>query len=99
MWNEGTGSAFGLFLISFFGRVGANYKLLLCTVGDKTIYDSHYVDSGKLTSVDTPRVAPVANNAIYDLSGHRVSVSSASSVSSVLPKGVYIQGGKKYVIK
>jgi hypothetical protein len=36
---------------------------------------------------------------IYDLSGHRVSVSSASSVSSVLPKGVYIQNGKKYVVK
>ena len=99
MWNEGTGSAFGLFLISFFGRVGANYKLLLCTVGDKTIYDSHYVDSEKLTSVDIPKIAPVANDAIYDLSGHRVSVSSTSSVSSVLPKGVYIQGGKKVVVK
>ena len=100
MWNEGTGSAFGLFLISFFGRVGANYKLLLCTVGDKTIYDSHYVDSGKLTSVDTPKVAPVANNAIYDLSGRRVANSSEIQGSSFrLPKGVYIQGGKKFVVK
>ena len=36
---------------------------------------------------------------IYDLSGRRVSVSSASSVSSVLPKGVYIQNGKKFVVK
>ena len=79
--------------------MGANYKHLLCTVGDKTIYDSHYVDSGKLTSVDIPKVAPVANDAIYDLSGHRVSVSSASFVSSVLPQGVYIQGGKKVVLK
>jgi hypothetical protein len=39
------------------------------------------------------------NDASYDLSGHRVSVSSASSVSSVLPKGVYIQNGKKFVVK
>ena len=41
----------------------------------------------------------VNNQPIYDLSGRRVSVSSASSVSSVLPKGVYIQNGKKFVVK
>ena len=38
-------------------------------------------------------------DALYDLSGRRVSVSSVPSVSSVLPKGVYIQNGKKFVIK
>ena len=36
---------------------------------------------------------------IYDISGRRVSVSSVPSVSSVLSKGVYIQNGKKVVIK
>ena len=35
----------------------------------------------------------------YDLQGRRLSVSSDSSVSSVLPKGVYIKNGKKLVIK
>ena len=35
----------------------------------------------------------------YDLSGRRLSVPSASSVSSVLPKGVYIEDGKKRVRK
>ena len=36
---------------------------------------------------------------IYNLAGQRVSVSSARSVSSVLPKGVYIVGGKKVAVK
>ena len=35
----------------------------------------------------------------YDLSGRRISVPSTSSVSSVLPKGVYIRDGKKVVVK
>ncbi len=35
----------------------------------------------------------------YDLSGRRVSVSSASSVPSVLPKGVYIKDGRKVMVK
>ena len=35
----------------------------------------------------------------HDLSGRRLSVSSASSVSSVLPKGVYIRDGKKVMVK
>lgn len=41
----------------------------------------------------------VASDGIYDLSGRRLSVSSATSVNSVLPKGVYIVKGKKVVVK
>ena len=64
----------------------------------------------------------IQNDAVYDLSGRRISVSSVSSVggdlqsptsassvrgdlqsptsaSSVLPKGVYIRNGRKYVVK
>ena len=39
------------------------------------------------------------NGQWYDLQGRRVSVPSVSSVSSVLPKGVYIVNGKKVVVK
>ena len=50
----------------------------------------------------------IQNDAVYDLSGRRVSVggdlqsptssvSSVSSASSVLPKGIYIQNGKKVI--
>ncbi|MBP3829636.1 MAG: hypothetical protein ILA06_04950 [Bacteroidaceae bacterium] len=35
----------------------------------------------------------------YDLSGRHLSVSSASSVRSVLPKGVYIKDGKKVLVE
>ena len=35
----------------------------------------------------------------YDLSGRRLSVSPASSVPSVLPKGVYIRDGRKVLMK
>jgi hypothetical protein len=41
----------------------------------------------------------VENVGIYDLSGRRISVTSASSVPSVLPKGVYIKDGKKVVVR
>ena len=34
----------------------------------------------------------------FDLSGRRISVTSASSVPSVLPKGVYIRDGKKVMV-
>ena len=35
----------------------------------------------------------------YDLSGRHLSVSSAGSVPSVLPRGVYIKDGKKVLVK
>ncbi len=40
-----------------------------------------------------------ASSAVYDLSGRKVSVPSASSATSVLPKGVYIVNGKKLAVK
>ena len=41
----------------------------------------------------------MVNGQWYDLQGRRVSVPSASSESSVLPKGIYIKNGKKVVVK
>ena len=38
-------------------------------------------------------------DAVFDLSGSRLSVFSASSVHSVLPKGMYIVNGKKVIVK
>lgn len=42
---------------------------------------------------------PSSDSHFFDLSGRRISVSSASSVPSVLPKGVYIRDGKKVMVK
>ncbi len=41
----------------------------------------------------------IMDNSVYDLQGRRISVPSASSENSVLPKGVYIVNGKKVVVK
>ena len=48
---------------------------------------------------NTANSSSLTDDAIYDLSGRRVSVSSASSVTSVLPKGIYVRNGRKFVVK
>ena len=48
------------------------------------------VDNSQLTD---------GNLVIYDLSGRKVSVSSVSSASSELPKGIYIVNGRKVVVR
>ena len=51
---------------------------------------------------DTPATGSEDRGAIYDLSGRRVSVTSVSSVTSVasvLPKGIYLHNGRKFVVK
>lgn len=48
---------------------------------------------------NTANSSSLTDDAIYDLSGRRVSVASASSVTSVLPKGIYVRNGRKFVVK
>ena len=74
---------------------GANVRAFKLNFGEETtgVGDAtRLMDNGELI-IDNEA------GAWYDLSGRRVSVSSASSASSVLPKGVYIRNGKKVVIK
>jgi Leucine-rich repeat (LRR) protein len=47
----------------------------------------------------SPQPSPQGKGAIFNLQGQRISVSSESSAPSVLPKGVYIVGGKKLFVK
>ena len=94
IWVEGMGSNGGL-LTPFPSSLTGNWNHL------------DYIslpDGSKFSFADITNVKQIVKKkgkegVVYDLSGHRVSVSSASSVSSVLPKGVYIQGGKKFVVK
>jgi len=51
-----------------------------------------------INSIDNGQLI-MDNGAVYDLQGRKVSEASASSVNSVLPKGLYIINGKKVVIK
>lgn len=57
------------------------------------------IDGEEVTSINAIDVIGQDNAPVYDLSGRKVSVSSISSVSSVLPKGIYIVNGKKMVVK
>ena len=64
-------------------------------------------DAWQFTEVDPDAISPVtapsstSDTKVYDLSGRRVSQSNkiTKSQSNKLPKGVYIQNGKKVVIK
>ena len=47
----------------------------------------------------TPNPSPKGEGNVYDLSGRKVSESSANSESSVLPKGVYVVNGRKKVVR
>ena len=51
-----------------------------------------------LTGINLPTL-PEREGAIYNLQGQRISVPSATSTFSVLPKGVYIVNGKKVIVK
>ena len=95
---EGVGSTHGLLTPLQVGVTGGEWKLLLCTVNGEVLYDSHLLDRDEVLSVSSPEtpVKKGISKNVYDLSGRRVSV---SSVSSVLPKGVYIQNGKKVVVR
>ena len=65
-----------------------------CLFGYPDFYDADISDS-----VGSTHNKGSYDNSSYDLSGRRLSVSPASSVPSVLPKGVYIKDGKKMMVK
>jgi hypothetical protein len=60
------------------------------------------LSTNKYTAIEKMRNSEnekTRNEAVYDLSGRRISMSSFSSVPSVLPKGLYIKNGKKFIVK
>lgn len=78
---------------------GFNYTYLSdFSESEKLIYSNtkDWADRYVMAVRPFPDKSFAPDSSLYDLSGHRVSV---SSVSSVLPKGVYIQNGKKFVVK
>ena len=83
------------------GLVGPECYLIKVEVGDKVLFDRGKWSTA-IRDVNTLNSKRFTLNNIFDLSGRRVSVSSASSassVSSVLPKGVYIKDGRKVLVK
>ena len=91
---EGVGSTRGLLTPLMAGVTGGEWRLLLCTVDGEMLYDAHMLDRDEVLSLsypDTHEIKSITKNT-YDLSGRRVKYGE-------LHKGVYIQGGKKFVVK
>ena len=80
----------------------------LSAYGRNGVYIEYGVDGGSslidISDIVTDGI-PVtvvnrnSSNAIYDLSGRRVANGSEFQGPNKLSKGVYIQGGKKFVVK
>ena len=93
-WIEGIGSTASPYFNSpAYWYAEQHYRLVECYVEGELIYrDPRY--NPQVDSIESPQsVSEGKRDTLYDLSGRRV------SVSSVLPKGAYIQNGKKFVIK
>jgi hypothetical protein len=95
-WIEGIGCTGGPYFTSWYMMIGNKPLLLSCYDGDECIFDIEEFAGFVTTSVeDIPRavhsrsVSPDAP--IYDLQGRRLSATPQ--------KGVYIQHGKKRVVK
>ena len=87
--------------VGFYQKVDAKYD-------DQINLTEFYIDGQLVYTPDVltgiHHVTPTQNakpstQSLFDLSGRRLSVSSNTSVGSVLPKGVYIEEGKKRVRK
>ena len=63
-----------------------------CIVGQLILTADSYLS----TAIKEIHESPSDSSAIYDLQGRKVSV---FPTSSVIPKGIYIKNGKKFVIK
>ena len=100
---EGIGDRRGpCFWTGVFDGDGTRNSLISCTVGDEVLYfdvdAAMYWNVPIPSSIQSPSLnANPSTQRLFDLSGRRLSVPSTSSVDSVLPKGVYIENGKKRV--
>ena len=97
-WIEGVGTHYDCFLPKRFCRTTPEAGMVLsCYEGNQCIFKS---DDPRVSSVATPSLnSNPSTHHCYDLTGRRLSVPSTFSVRSVLPKGVYIEDGKKRVRK
>ena len=99
---EGIGSTGPYLLYPIYWSSWDWRRLAACFVDGKLIYHTSYYDPSKIEEINAPSSShsfKSNNNAVYDLSGRRVANSSEFQGPNKLPKGVFIQGGKKFVVK
>ena len=96
-WIEGVGPGFKIDVLYFWGVFniignGYGYGIIDCSVNGKSIYRTDYYD--RLTSsIQSPVIDRTkdAQSGFYDLQGRRLTTQPT--------KGIYIQNGKKHVVK
>ena len=87
-WLESIGSAIAPDFIARMDLAGNSQALLKCTVNERLLYMNSIWDNK--TAVNSPDTAPVFTPC-YDLSGRRLTAPPA--------KGMYIENGRKRVVK
>ena len=99
-WIEGIGSRLSPDM-NIFGKSETYPVMSKCIVGNAVLCRWWTDDLTSIHDLYSPEMVNgiSSNGQWYDLSGRRLSVSSAGSVPSVLPKGVYIRDGRKVAIE
>lgn len=91
-WTEGIGCSKGLLKTTGWFNPGGVTKLISCYDGDICIFKADAIDDSGTVSIDKPiQLGAVKLGVIHDLQGCRLTGKPT--------KGIYIQNGKKVVVK
>ena len=111
VWIRGIGNRNEGVYGPFYNATGTGYRysnghwlierrqFLACYEDGECIFRNTDFNANPVTGIVSQKRYRSSETAIYDLSGRRVANSSEFQGSNKLPKGVYIQGGKKFVVK
>ena len=112
VWIRGIGNRNEGVYGPFYNATGTGYRysnghwlierrqFLACYEDGECIFRNTDFNANPVTGIVSQKRYRSSETAIYDLQGRRVANSSEFQGSSFrLPKGVYIQGGKKFVVK
>ena len=89
---------------------GATEEAMLTHKQGQMLINGHLYDTSEIAGIriekrtvdaiaELRKPADNGMTTVYDLQGRKIPVPSTSSLSSVLPKGIYIIGGRKVVVK
>ena len=81
------------------GLTGGERYLKMCTINGEVVYERHdfYTSSQIVTGIMSTSVLPSNKNILYDLQGRQVGNGKMIMVNGKLPRGIYIESGKKKV--
>ena len=99
VWIEGIGSIQkGISGVWLTMAVGGSMQLIKCTDGDTVLYITDTSKDENTSDIKSPSILREQPHAIYDLQGRRLPLND-HKLPQAPQKGIYIQNGKKYIIK